>query len=83
MTLRRRRDVLCRELVEMVDDYLAGELTADDRVAVEQHLAVCDDCRGYVQQVRRMLDLTADLKQGDEVPQGLLDDVLASYRKRR
>ena len=83
MKRHRRRDVLCRELVEMVDDYLAGELTADDRLAVEQHLAACDDCRGYVQQVRRMLDLTADLKQGDEVPQGLLDDVLASYRKRR
>ena len=68
MTLRRRRGVLCRQLVEMVDDYLAGDLSAGDRASVEQHLATCGECRGYVQQVRRMLELTAGLVQGAGVP---------------
>lgn len=79
---RRRRSVICQQLVELVTDYLEGDLDPLTRAAVEDHLAACGHCRGYVEQVRTMLDLTAGLGQGDELPPGLLDTVTARFRQR-
>lgn len=53
--------VVCRQLVELVTDYLEGALDRGLRDRVEQHLAACRYCNGYVAQVRRMLDVTAGL----------------------
>ena len=79
----RRRQVVCRQLVEMVTDYLEGDLDPVERTAIEQHLSRCGHCAGYVQQVRAMLVLTADLGRADEVPDALLDTLTARYRARR
>ena len=84
MTRRRTsRDVVCQQLVEMVTDYLEGDLDPVDRAAVEAHLAQCGHCTGYVQQVRRMLALTA--RRRDEpvdVPDELVRALTARYRAR-
>ena len=51
---RRRRDdgLSCRELVELVSDYLEGTLPPDVRARVDAHLAECDACTGYLEDVR-------------------------------
>ncbi len=54
-------EVVCRQLVELVTDYLEGALDPGLRDRVETHLAACGNCKGYVAQVRRMLDVTAGL----------------------
>lgn len=53
--------VVCRQLVELVTDYLEGSLDTVLRDRVEEHLSFCASCQGYVDQVRRMLDITAEL----------------------
>jgi anti-sigma factor RsiW len=54
--LRRRRrdpDVLaCREFVELVTDYFEDALGAGERARFEEHLAACDGCEEYLDQVR-------------------------------
>lgn len=57
----RHEPVACRQLVELVTDYFEGALDPALRNLVEAHLADCHDCNGYVAQVRRMLDVTANL----------------------
>jgi anti-sigma factor RsiW len=47
---RRRRDMVCRQLVELVTAYLDGALSARDRARFEAHLDACDDCAAYVAQ---------------------------------
>lgn len=42
----------CKELVELVTAYLEGDLDEDERVRFEQHLASCDPCIVYVDQMR-------------------------------
>jgi anti-sigma factor RsiW len=42
----------CRELVELVTGYLEGTLAADDMERFERHLAGCDPCVEYVEQIR-------------------------------
>jgi predicted MFS family arabinose efflux permease len=57
-------DLACRELVDLVTDYLDGVLPADWRAGFEDHLADCGGCSEYVQQIRRTIralnGLTAD-----------------------
>ena len=45
-------DMPCRELVERVSDYLEGALPERDRARLEAHLAECDDCGLYLEQLR-------------------------------
>jgi anti-sigma factor RsiW len=45
----------CRQLVELVTDYFEGTLPGDARIAFERHLALCDGCTAYVEQMRLTL----------------------------
>jgi anti-sigma factor RsiW len=42
----------CRDLVELVTDYLDGVLAPAVRSAVVEHLRACDGCAAYVGQLR-------------------------------
>jgi len=44
--------VNCQEIVELVTDYLEGVLDPDMTAEVEAHLALCDGCDIYVEQMR-------------------------------
>ena len=50
-------DLACRELVELVTEYLEGALSALDRARVNGHLGECVDCAEYVAQIRRTIDV--------------------------
>jgi anti-sigma factor RsiW len=45
----------CRELVELVTDYLEGRLPAADRERFDAHIAGCDACTAYLDQMRHTL----------------------------
>jgi anti-sigma factor RsiW len=60
--LRRRRDLACREMVELVTDYLEGALDARDRERFERHLGGCDGCTAYLEQMRLTLRLAGRLE---------------------
>jgi len=42
----------CRQLVELVTDYLEGVLDAPTRAELEAHLQLCDACAEYVRQMQ-------------------------------
>jgi anti-sigma factor RsiW len=60
--LRRRRDLPCREVVELVTDYLEGALGERDRERVERHLGGCDGCDAYLDQMRLTLRLAGRIE---------------------
>jgi anti-sigma factor RsiW len=47
--------LVCREFVELVTDYLEGTLPAAERDRFEAHLAECDGCSGYLEDMRRLV----------------------------
>jgi predicted anti-sigma-YlaC factor YlaD len=66
----------CHEVVELITDYLEGALPADVRVRVEEHLAICDGCTRYLDQMRETIRLTGMLTEEqvtEEQKAGLLD----------
>jgi anti-sigma factor RsiW len=55
---RRRRHadpLVCREFVELVTDYLEDALPETERLRFEAHLAECDGCTGYLEDMRRLV----------------------------
>jgi anti-sigma factor RsiW len=55
--------LVCREFVELVTDYLEGALSPDEQGRFEAHLADCDGCAGYLEDMRRMVDSMSDLPE--------------------
>ncbi len=55
----------CRELVELVTAYLEGDLSSGERRRFDAHLAACDGCTAYVEQMRRTIELSGMLRTDD------------------
>jgi anti-sigma factor RsiW len=56
MARREIRDMMsCRELVELVTDYVEGRLDAERLARFEEHLAACPACVVYVEQFRQTI----------------------------
>jgi len=76
----------CREFVDFIADYLAGELAPDERASFEGHLAVCPACVTYLKDYRATLRLgriafdDPDASVTDRVPQGLVKAILAARK---
>ena len=51
----------CQELVELVTEYLDDALPPADRARFEAHIADCDGCTGYLEQIRVTIALTGPL----------------------
>ena len=66
-------DLTCQELVETVTAYLEGVLPPAERAHFEAHLAVCDGCRTYLEQMRRTIAAVGTLSE---------DNLSASERDR-
>jgi anti-sigma factor RsiW len=49
-------EMACRELVEVVTDYLEGTLPADDRARLDRHLNECPYCVQYIEQMRQTIE---------------------------
>jgi anti-sigma factor RsiW len=56
-------DVTCQQLVEIVTAYLEGMLGAAERASFEAHLAVCEGCRAYLEQMRRTITAVGTLSE--------------------
>jgi len=59
----------CRELVELVTAYLEGDLSYGERKRFDAHLAACDGCTTYVEQMRSTIALTGTLRVDDVSPE--------------
>ena len=80
MLFRRRRDVVCREAVELVTDYLEGALSGRDRARLEAHLAACPHCTEYLAQMRVTIAVMGRVEPGSLAPEAR-DELVSLYRR--
>lgn len=77
-TPRSQRDYTCREVVELVSDYLEGALTPQQLTAVEVHLNFCDGCFTFLDQVRTTA-ATARVLREEQIPDEIKDKLLEAF----
>jgi anti-sigma factor RsiW len=58
----------CQELVELVTDYLEGTLDPVLRQRFEEHIAKCDGCAEYLDQIRDTIAILGTLRPEDLPP---------------
>jgi predicted anti-sigma-YlaC factor YlaD len=69
-------EILCREFVEVVTDYLEGALQDPTLSRVEEHLVMCDWCEDYVGHIQTTVDLLGTLDDKPESPPTALTDAV-------
>ena len=53
--------ITCREVVEILNDYLEGELPDPERIRVQEHLSGCEGCTTILDEFRETVRLTGML----------------------
>jgi predicted anti-sigma-YlaC factor YlaD len=69
----------CKDLVELVTEYLEGSLPQEQRARFEHHLAGCEGCTRYLDQMRTTIMLTGLLTE-DSIPSDGREELLAVFR---
>lgn len=69
----------CKELVELVTEYLEGTLPPADRQRFEDHLRDCDPCVIYLEQMRQTIRTLGRLTE-ESVPEDAKQDLLRIFR---
>lgn len=76
----------CREALDFIARYVAGELSAAELAAFHGHLADCADCVAYLNNYQSIVKLAraargdADAPAPAEVPRELVEAILASRK---
>jgi len=69
---------VCRDIVDLVTEYLDGGLSRNERLGFERHVAICPPCRAHLSQMRRVVRAAPALG-GEELPSPLRDELLRAF----
>jgi anti-sigma factor RsiW len=82
MSTTDAREMTCKELVELVTDYLEGALPPATRARFDEHLAACPFCTIYLEQMRQTVKTLGALPEAS-IPPAALDALLGHFRRWR
>lgn len=72
-------EMSCKELVELVTDYLEGALSPADQRRFELHLGNCEGCKVYIDQIRLTIKAAGQLTE-DSIGLTTKEELLAAFR---
>ncbi len=72
-------EMACKELVELVTEYLDGTLLPVDRQRFEDHLTDCSHCATYLDQMRQTIRTLGRLTE-ESLPEDAKQDLLRIFR---
>ena len=72
-------DLSCKELVELVTEYLEGTLPPSERVQFDEHLTLCPGCRTYLEQMRQTIRSLGKLSEETLAPRAR-EELLRAFR---
>ena len=74
-----REYLTCREMVELVTEYIEGTMPQRLRAIFEAHLSVCPGCTAYLDQMRQTIHALGKLTEETIAPQAR-DELLQVFR---
>ncbi|MGH7622302.1 MAG: anti-sigma factor family protein, partial [Gemmatimonadaceae bacterium] len=80
MTMPADQDLTCKELVELVTDYLEESLPAPERRRFDEHLSTCPYCQIYLDQMRQTSRALGHLDK-EEMPPEAIEALLGHFRR--
>ena len=77
--------MICRELIQFLDDYVEETVPAERRQEFDRHLAQCPSCRAYLASYRetiRMAKAATHTPEIEDVPPEVLTAILATLARK-
>ena len=68
----------CKEVVELMTEYLEETLSPTLRARFEEHIAGCDGCRAYLEQMRITRSLLGRLSE-EPIPPSVKAELLRAF----
>ena len=78
--LGRSQPLVCQQMVELITDYLEETMPRSQRRRFEAHIAGCEHCTEYLEQMRRTIRLAGRLRAEDLSPE-MSEEFAAIYRR--
>jgi anti-sigma factor RsiW len=72
--------LVCQQAVELMSDYLDGSLSRRDRKRLERHLAGCDACGAYLEQMRVTI-IASGVVAADDLAPEVLETLTDLFRR--
>ena len=72
-------ELSCRELVELISDYIEDALPPDERTLFEEHLVICEGCVNYLGQMERTVEVVGTLRP-EHVDYDAREALLGAFR---
>lgn len=76
------RELTCKQVVELVTDYLEEALSPENRARFDEHMASCPYCQIYLEQMRQTIHTLGCLPE-ETIPPKALDALLEHFRRWR
>ena len=73
-------EITCKEVVELVTDYLEQTLLPEVRARFEAHVADCPGCETYIAQVQKTIAMLRKLTEEQMFP-GTREELLEMFRE--
>ena len=72
-------EMSCKELVEIITEYLEGTLPESERARFEYHLGLCPGCQTYLEQMRQTVRAVGRLSE-ESIPPQAREELLRAFR---
>lgn len=72
----------CKEIIDLLSEYLDGDLPGEDLGAFEAHMALCPPCVDFLDHLKRTRSLVRSLRC-DEVPKDVQRQLRAFLERAR
>jgi len=76
------KELSCKELVDIVTDYIEGHLTPADSATFRTHIADCPGCSTYLDQMRLTMRALGRVPS-PPIPQEMKTRLMAAFRDRQ
>ena len=73
------RALTCHEVIDLLSNYIEEALSSNERRRVDEHLALCDGCATYLEQIRETIRMTGRVTE-EQVPEDEKAALLAAFR---
>ena len=71
----------CKQIAQLIADYLTDKLRPTLKAEFEKHLSLCPDCVNFINTYRKTVQSTASLR-AQEIPPKVRDNILNFLRKK-
>ena len=76
----KEEELTCKELTELITDYLEDCLSQVERLRFEQHLSICSGCVAYLDQMCATIRAIGS-KPALELPAAMQSNLMEAFRR--